>query len=833
MAGRLRLGPFTLLVASASAFSIWSPRAPHANVTTVGDDALAGVFRWTARRQGTLRYAISPDFCDAMQPAVAEASTNYFWSSWMPFHQMNFSSCERVQHVVHTAFRTWQAANPALHFVDVTGRCAAERMWTPIDEQHCVISPWCMKVENQTEGRNYVGWTYDSTPLELANPGEDTCSHRTCWDCQRADVVIGAFSQKNRQLGDQHGRARVIRNGMVNMRPIGTDGRPQPGGQLGRAVLQFNADHAYMDNGTALGKCWKIESDVCDWVADWTTSGVDVPSTSLTLFLVLLIVSLCCCCGAFCLCLKQLSYFMLQGYDINQDGKLSFDEFVSVVDSFIGDVCFQCQCPQLGGKQVSSLSGSITLLETFATMPVIIYSLSAYAAVLVFILYAAEITRCFDCWDLAAAAHHQVGHLLSLDHSEEASAMSIAIVRLNTSGQDFMPPPAPPPPPEVGEANLPPVAPQREPPLPPSTPPPSPPPAYPPPLPPIAPNTLGSTIGATLASPYCDPSVTEMADAWTLRHANHRFGKQPPRHLFDHTQQAAFNESIMREFEPFATSSPLGPGRVRRCLSQDDLDGLNFLYPPCNGRYFMGLPRPPPCAPESDWIFTSQRVLVTTVYMCFYLVITLFTIKLLSHAVLLVQQIIAERHLRLEALEMMRGGSGAVDHATKESFFAMFTAHRRRRKRRKEMIIRIQKMWRVKKARRAVQALRDDIESHEVHQAVAASKLQAVVRGREARSEVGVPGTKKAKLYKMRQQIVQAQEYKKQQRNFGVQNVGAWDAPILSRTRLAAVAAFSHPQILAGSPRRNVASATPALPLADLETGAGEAAIWPAVVSDL
>ena len=44
-------------------------------------------------------------------------------------------------------------------------------------------------------------------------------------------------------------------------------GKPKPGGYVGRAKLQFNADHKYMDDGAITDKCWKLESDVCDWVS--------------------------------------------------------------------------------------------------------------------------------------------------------------------------------------------------------------------------------------------------------------------------------------------------------------------------------------------------------------------------------------------------------------------------------------------------------------------------------------------------------------------------------------------------------------------------------------
>ena len=58
------------------------------------------------------------------------------------------------------------------------------------------------------------------------------CSSRTCWDCARADVLIGGFTQKNRRLGDQHAAARVARGALTDMRPLA----PSGGDALGKML---------------------------------------------------------------------------------------------------------------------------------------------------------------------------------------------------------------------------------------------------------------------------------------------------------------------------------------------------------------------------------------------------------------------------------------------------------------------------------------------------------------------------------------------------------------------------------------------------------------------
>ena len=446
-AGRRRQPPVLRLVLAlvvfeargTSGFGVVSLGPLSANVTDVADGAaFANIFRWTARRP-MLRYAIDPDFCSAMQPLLSEATS---WTDWLPFGATNFSGCERLERAIHDAFDNWQRASPALQFVDVSGRCSSERLWTAIPEEHCTMSPLCERLENATSDL-FVDWTKEATYLEqrVPPPSSDECSHRTCWECPRADVIVGAFSQKNRNLGDQHARARVIRSGLTQMRPVGADGKPKPGGYVGSAKLQFNSDHKYMDSGTVVDKCWKLESDVCDWVA--------LPSTSdaagffgLALTLILIILSCCCCC-AFCICLRNLAYNMLAGYDLDSDGKLSFQELTYVLDEFIGDACFNCRCPQIHGKDVSIFVGTLTVVETIASVNILYISLSCCGIIFVIFAYGLELSPCLVCWDLPAAAAHEIGHLLSLEHP--ASSEGIVLNLLNASEFGFPPPPPPPP----------------------------------------------------------------------------------------------------------------------------------------------------------------------------------------------------------------------------------------------------------------------------------------------------------------------------------------------------------------------------------------------------
>ena len=51
-----------------------------------------------------------------------------------------------------------------------------------------------------------------------------------------ANVVVGAFTQKNRRLGDQHARSRVLRKDLKEMRPTDSTGWPSQEASSARDV---------------------------------------------------------------------------------------------------------------------------------------------------------------------------------------------------------------------------------------------------------------------------------------------------------------------------------------------------------------------------------------------------------------------------------------------------------------------------------------------------------------------------------------------------------------------------------------------------------------------
>jgi hypothetical protein len=165
----LRLFLLLVLVAGGTGWTVWADtRSPPdlTNVTT----AMAAAYRFPFRTP-FLRWALAPDFCSAMNRLlIEEKSTTFFLAA----RAQNFTSCDRIRSIVRESFDVWSAANPMLHFVDVTDRCAVERLWRPIADERCSESNYCYRMENASE----LDWKLGLTPLEeLPSVERCACAH--------------------------------------------------------------------------------------------------------------------------------------------------------------------------------------------------------------------------------------------------------------------------------------------------------------------------------------------------------------------------------------------------------------------------------------------------------------------------------------------------------------------------------------------------------------------------------------------------------------------------------------------------------------------------------
>lgn len=671
-----------LLPQAAEAWTVWAGTSPPDlfNVST----AMASAYRFSHRRP-FLRWALAPDFCSALHPLLIEEKSSTFFLSprWL-----NFTKCERIHQIVREGFDTWSAANPNLHFVDVTNRCEAERMWVPMPVDRCAESDYCVSLENAT----VVDWQEEKTPLEnLPNPQTWLCSHRTCFECARADVVIGGFTQKNRRLGDQHAAARVQRTSLSDARPLSPSGRPADGKTISRAFLEFNVDDVYKNtdndpNGqgnVTLENCWRLDNDVCDYVI-----GLELADTAVlyqqsiqTTFWGVFSLLICACVCIFVNLLQRLAANLLTGWDVDRDGKLELQEIVYVLDEFCGEVCFECRCPSVHQKKMSSLSGVLSVLETIAGTAVIV-PLAVIACIAgCGVLYVDAVMPCFACRDFRASVVHEIGHLLSLDHSTGEEGVIPLIIN------PVMQPPAPPPPPpsnpvtddlaqynpvsdtgnwthfkfscdlpETGVMIDPAATAMLSPPPPPTPPPVSPPPpltpnaTYPPP-PATPPKLPGNWFPTAAGGKIFVPNASAEAIAnWTLG-AN---GPPVPGPQYNVSYFAGrmgkyldMNGSIMLAFGSTGFERPIA-GLPRRCLDQDDLNGINFLYPSCATQL-----TDPPCDPILEWENVGARVTESFIKLMALPILIIAGCKILAFLLLYLEDAYATWQVRREAQRLL------------------------------------------------------------------------------------------------------------------------------------------------------------------------------------
>ena len=415
------------------------------------DDGFPGAFKWSARP--ALRYAISPDFCDAMKGSILEEDA-WLVDSWPFAPPIKWTSCDRLHQIVRQAFETWQENNPSLHFVDVTDRCTTEQAWLPIAKMLCAGSAECVELY-ATPGRSGPG----STAIDDNNKPE-LCSSKTCFECERADILIGAFMQGGRQLADTGSRMRVIDRKLSDQPPLGTNGVVQPGGKLDFAKLEVLVDKKYFadysgepptfdgDGGNftqvrrrhqlcliprhplpsrsrtgrgcscdwrphspsvaQLPHCWRIDADWCPDYVRWGQEHVNTTATAL--FGVLFALCLCACLCGCLMCLQRLVTNLLAGWDLDQDGKVEIHEIMYVLDEFCGEICFECRCPQLHQQKMSPLEGVLGVLETITQMNGVLALVVVGCCVLLPVVYATEVSACWACADLRAALVHEVGH---------------------------------------------------------------------------------------------------------------------------------------------------------------------------------------------------------------------------------------------------------------------------------------------------------------------------------------------------------------------------------------------------------------------------------------
>jgi len=365
---------------------------------------------------------------------------------------------------------------------------------------------------------------------------------------------------------------------------------------------------------------------------------------------------ICSCLGLLLILLQRLASNLLTGWDVDQDGKLEMQEIIYVLDEFCGEICFECRCPQVHQKKMTKLSGTLSVLETVAQTAIVIPITIFSVLIAIILVYYDAILPCYNCRDFRATAIHEIGHLLSLEHARGSeNAIPLAMERTIPAP----PPSAPPAPAEPPASTLAPPLPPEAPasnwsaPSPPAcdTPwenvvidpvalsfisPPPPPPLPPPPsAPPLAPGAFFSppsliTFNASLPpfAPPPMPSPTQVSQMGTHAHGN-------------------LENAVMVAFGSTGLARPRA-GEARRCLDQDDLDGIHFLYPWCGSSLLH-----PTCEYVLQDRLVGLRLLESWLKLMLLPVAIIGGAKLLAVCLLLTEDVVASYQVRREARRLL------------------------------------------------------------------------------------------------------------------------------------------------------------------------------------
>uniref|UniRef100_A0A7S4C3M9 EF-hand domain-containing protein n=1 Tax=Chrysotila carterae TaxID=13221 RepID=A0A7S4C3M9_CHRCT len=346
-------------------------------------------------------------------------------TSWFGSFGYNFSSCERLHSVIRQSFAAWQQNSAAFRLREVTDECTTESLWKPVPEKDCIRSPYCLRLENGSD------WTDGGTPLDTTSQ----CTFATCFECERADVIVGGYAQRNRDLGD-HANARIAGRSFSEAKPLRSDGVPAdgvltvtPARPDGSVFLQFSVETQYSPTeGAALtANCWRLDADLCrylSWLPQANTETLAVVAFALSFT--------CCACACFCGCilmLKLLANNLLAGWDTDGDGQVELQEMVYVLDEFCGDLCFECRCPSVHSKKMSPLSGMLGVLETTVQLNLKVALLFTAFLLAIPLVYFGMVEPCWTCQDLRASAAHEIGHLLSLGNPLDPEELMLSYNR--------------------------------------------------------------------------------------------------------------------------------------------------------------------------------------------------------------------------------------------------------------------------------------------------------------------------------------------------------------------------------------------------------------------
>ena len=131
----------------------------------------------------------------------------------------------------------------------------------------------------------------------------------------------------------------------------------------------------------------------------------------------------------------------------------------------------------------------------------------------------------------------------------------------------------------------------------------------------------------------------------------------------------------------------------------------------------------------------------------------LLGIKLLAALLIALEEKVVTKFAANRAKQMLRFGPSTLKGQPHNVLSSVFAPKAQQREVEERMAVRLQAVWRSKLSRRELEKRRVLSFNQNQHIVNSAAKLQAVVRGRRARAEVGKPGSKRSRMFATRMQI--------------------------------------------------------------------------------